>query len=78
MVNNKLTSSAPALTTLPLTAALFAGLLLGLLLITISPKTVADPAPITEEDKLSNPLKTPAPNLSLKVMQRVAVQSTQN
>ena len=44
MVNNKLTSSAPALTTLPLTAALFAGLLLGLLLITVSPKTMGEPA----------------------------------
>jgi len=65
MMNNKLRRSAPTLTTLPLTSTLFSGLLLlGLLLIAVSPKTVAELASIAEANKLSSPLETPTPSLS--------------
>ena len=64
MINNKLTNSAPTLTTLPLNPALFSGLLFTLFLMAISPNALADAAAIADMDKLAKPAEAPIPNLS--------------
>ncbi|RLA42065.1 MAG: hypothetical protein DRQ64_00625 [Gammaproteobacteria bacterium] len=76
MIDNKLTSSAPGLTTLPLKPALLSGLLFTLLLMAISPKTLADATAIAEVDELSNPAKAPIPNLSASNSKTASTRSS--
>lgn len=75
MINNKLTSRTPALTTLLLNPALLSGLLFTLLLMAISPKVLADATAIVEVREPSIQAETPIPSLSANNSETASTRS---